>query len=117
MHGSRARLTALASIAVDVHGRFAVTHRFAHCPLKELELLRTTPPVVHRVVNSLAEGLTPLAGVNSSQVDIEITFDWAKTSAAIIPTTPNLQVPPPPGHLLPNRGGVRLRLRTVQLTV
>ena len=62
-------------------------------PVEELALLRSLPPVVPATtLPAMAAGMTPLAGVNSSQVDIEVTFDWSKTKSGTIPQIPNLQV-------------------------
>jgi beta-fructofuranosidase len=61
-------------------------------PVKELEVLRVLPPVHHQTGLQLAEGVTPLAGVQSNTLDLELTFDWSHTKTKSIPTTPNLQV-------------------------
>lgn len=61
-------------------------------PVKELELLRRSPAVHHQTALSLPEGVTPLAGVDSSTLDLELTFDWSQTASKQLPTTPNLQV-------------------------
>ena len=59
-------------------------------PVKELEFLRTSPPLVQKNAVPLPEGVTPLDGVSSSTLDIEVTFDFSKTKMGAIPTTPNV---------------------------
>ena len=60
-------------------------------PVKELELLRGKP-VASLKSHALTEGVTPLPGINSSQFDLEVTFDWSQTTHGVIPQIPNLQV-------------------------
>ena len=50
-------------------------------PVKELERLRVTPPVLYLEKSKLVEGTTPLKGVQGRALDIEVTFDWSRTSS------------------------------------
>jgi hypothetical protein len=58
-------------------------------PVKELELLRFSPPLVQKNAMPLPEGVTPLE-VTSNTMDLEVTFDFSKTKTGTIPTTPNV---------------------------
>ena len=46
-------------------------------PVKELEVLRISPPVHQQTGLVLPEGVTPLTGVKSNTLDLELTFDWS----------------------------------------
>ena len=61
-------------------------------PVRELELLRDPTPLVSLNAAPLAPGITPLAGVNSSQLDLELIFDWGPTGAKAIPEGTGLEV-------------------------
>ena len=50
-------------------------------PVKELERLRVTPPVLHLENSTLVEGTTPLKGVQGRALDIEVMFDWSHTNS------------------------------------
>ena len=53
-------------------------------PVEELSLLRGAP-LAQKTEAPLAPGLTPLAGVNSQSLDLEVRFDWSATRGQAIP--------------------------------
>ena len=53
-------------------------------PVEELSLLRGAP-LAQKTEAPLAPGLTPLAGVNSQALDLEVTFDYSATRGQAIP--------------------------------
>jgi hypothetical protein len=62
-------------------------------PAKEIELLRSNVPSVELKGAPIAAGVTPLnLTVNSSALDVEVSFDWSETKAGKIPNVPNVQV-------------------------
>ena len=53
-------------------------------PVEELSLLRGAP-LAQKTEAPLAPGLTPLAGVNSQALDVQVAFDWSATRGQAIP--------------------------------